>query len=304
MAEANSCAEIKRRLHVIIPVYDGREQTATCIEALRQDSCYKQTSILVVDHSPTASTAAALRSTHPEVTCLRGSPELWWAGATNLGIRWALEHGADMIMLLNNDCYAAPETLSGLLALADAAGLAIIAPVQIDYASRKVYCRTASSCFLLGFPTIIIPWRTHESPGRRGMCRTRLIIGGRGVLIPSEAFRRIGLFDEAGLPHYGADHDFFIRARQAGIPLFVAPDAAVYVDQRKTTIARELGRLSFREFRETLTSRRSHRNLRDIAALFKKHYPIASLYYIGIALHVTRYLVTYLWKRAFHLITR
>lgn len=303
MAETSSSAIARRRLHVVIPVYDGREQTTACIEALRQDSCYKEASVIVVDHGPTASTAAALANTHPEVIGLRGSPELWWAGATNLGVRWALEHNAELIMLLNNDCYTAPETLSRLLALVDVAGLAIIAPVQFDYATRKVYCRTASSCFLLGFPTIIVPWRRERPRGPR-LHRTRLIIGGRGVLIPSEVFKRIGLFDEASLPHYGADHDFFIRARRSGIPLFVALDTAVYIDQRKTTLARQLGHLGIREFCETLTSRRSHRNLRDITALFKKHYPIAGLHYVGVALHVGRYVLSYLWMRVYYFMAR
>jgi len=34
---------------------------------------------------------------------------------------------------------------------------------------------------------------------------------------------------------------------------------------------------------------RSHRNIRHIKALFKKHYPIPQLYWVGLGLYLTRY---------------
>ena len=91
-------------------------------------------------------------------------------------------------------------------------------------------------------------------------------------------FTLLGLFDEEQLPHYGSDHDFYLRARRHGIPLYVATRAFVNIDNTRTTLADNPGTLSPAEFLHSLRSIRSHRNLRDVTALFRKHYPIPSLF--------------------------
>ena len=46
-------------------------------------------------------------------------------------------------------------------------------------------------------------------------------LSGRGTLIPVEAFHKVGLYDFAHLPHYGADYEFSHRAKKKGYNLFV-----------------------------------------------------------------------------------
>ena len=43
----------------------------------------------------------------------------------------------------------------------------------------------------------------------------------------------------------------------------------------------------------TFRDRRSHRNLRDLSALFRRHYPIRGLYPLGVGLNLLRYSVLY-----------
>ncbi len=290
------------RVHIVIPVFNGWEQTEICLQALRASSVHQCVQIIVVDHGSTDATRDALRIHYPEVVLLLGDPALWWTGATNLGIRWAMEHEATMIMLLNNDCYLAPEAVERLLIHAASSGPAVIAPLQRDSVTHRVLYDRVGSCFLLGFPTLRLPRLSTAGVREQPLFPTRLIIGGRGVLMPVQVLERVGLFDEAGLPHYGADHDFYLRCRKQGIPLFTARDSVVYVDGRKTTLARRIGAMSLSEFVETLRNRRSHRNLHDLTVLFRQHYPLPGLHYVGVALYLARYLATYLWKRALHLI--
>jgi GT2 family glycosyltransferase len=295
---------ISDQLHVVIPVYNGRQQTEVCLDALTKSSVYEMLKIVVVDHSPIDTADNDLRTQFPELVRLRGDPTLWWAGATNLGIRWVTEHGASRVMLLNNDCYVDPHTIERLLAHATNAGTAIIAPVQRDCATGKVVFDQAGTCFLLGFPTLTSPtWFSAWRSRNMQLCPTRLIVGGRGVLIPTRVFRDVGLFDQINLPHYGADHDFYLRCREKGIPLLTALDATVHIDSHKTTMARELGTFGLSEFVHTLRNRRSHRNLRDLNTLFKRHYPLKGLHYIGVGLNLMRYFVVYLWQRVLWLLT-
>ncbi len=284
------------KLHIVIPVFNGWEQTRLCLDALRA-STYRDCEIIVVDHGSTDATKEALPTRYPEVVHVLGEPTLWWTGATNLGIRTSMDRGAEIIMLLNNDCYVAPVTIERLMVHSQREGEAIIAPVQRDFLSKHVLCVTATTCYLLGFPTVIAPKRVQNHLGKKQLVSTKLILGGRGVVIPAGVFQRVGMLDEPHLPHYGSDNDFYLRCRKAGISLFIAPDSVVEIDHRTTTLASSLRNMSFSKFLETLKDRKSHRNIRDLTALFKRHYPIKGMHHLGVALNLLRYLAMYGWER-------
>jgi len=174
---------------------------------------------------------------------------------------------------------------------------AIIAPVQRDFFSKRVLCITASTCYLLGFPTFLRLGKNMSVLGEPRLLPTKLIIGGRGVLIPRSVFERMGMFDEVNLPHAGSDNDFYLRCRRQQVPLLIATDATVYVDNTRTTLAANLEQMDLKQFLQTLTDRRSHRNIRDLNTLFKLHYPIRGLHHLGVVLNLFRYFVLYGWKR-------
>src|SRR6185436_20095503 len=131
---ADSMRADARDVLVVITDFDGYAQTHRCLEALRA-SRDRDFGVVVVDHGTQGETGEGLRREFPEVHVLRASPELWWSGATNAGIRHALSLGANTVILMNNDCYVAPETMGHLLQASREAPGAIVAAVQRDLAS-------------------------------------------------------------------------------------------------------------------------------------------------------------------------
>ena len=287
------------KIYVVIPVLNRWTQTERCLDHLRT-SLHCSYHAVVVDHGSTDETKTALRTRYPEVLHIEAEPTLWWTGATNLGIKQAVERGAKAVMLLNNDCYVTRDTLARLSSHASQNPASIIAPVQFDAQNGHLLANVAASCFLLGFPTIPLRRKLRGKIGDRYLVPTKLILGGRGVIIPTVVFERVGVFDELNLPHYGADHDFYLRCQKRGIPLFIATDASVLVDGTRTTLATGLEEMNFRQFIASLKSRRSHRNVSDLVALFKAHYPLKGLHHIGVALNIARYTIVYLLKRILH----
>ena len=283
------------KIYIIIPVFDGWKETNTCLDALRASS-YRDLEIIVVNHGTDEEIREALPTQYPEVLIITGEPRLWWAGATNLGIRAAMSRGAKKIMLLNHDCYVEPDTIEKIVAHAEQRANALIGPALLDYVTRQPLPTIARTCFLLGFP-LTTSLKKNKYLGQSGLLPTKLILGGRGVLVPTSAFERVGLLDEVNLPSYYADFDFFLRCRSRGIPLFIATDARVYVDDTRTTVARRLEEMSFKDFLRTLMVPRSHRNIRDLTTIFRFHYPIKGLHPIGVALNVIRYFMLYCCKR-------
>jgi len=288
---------VNEKLSVIIPAFSGHGQLQHCLESLYHSS-FPDFEIIVVDHGTTSEISNWLQNRFPHVDCIRGSSELWWSGATNLGVRHALHQGSTLIMLLNHDCYVRKNTIETLLARLHSQTNAIIAPAQINTRTQRETIG-ATSFFLAGFSTIVPPASWYRKFYSATLIPVRLIPGGRGVIIRASVFDRVGFFNAAQLPHYYADHDFYFRCHKAGIKLYVCGDVKVDIDDTMSTLGDMDNDLSLTNLRDSLKNRRSHRNIKDLSTLFSLHYPIAVLAHLGVALHLVRYVSVYLVKMIF-----
>ena len=289
-------------LYIVITDFDGWEQTETCLRRLA-GSTFKHFKVIVVDHGSSEVTAKGLEQ-FPACIRIPAESSLWWAGATNVGIRTAQQLGARHVMLLNNDCYVGETTLAEMMAHVEATAGQVIAPLQCSPHSGEIVVARTATCFTLGFPTFVLPYMKDISAAADNRLPTKMIVGGRGVVIPVEVFDEIGLFDEAALPHYGADHDFYMRCRKHNVPLAIASDASVEIDETRTTAARNLGTMTWRQFAGSWQDPRSHRNIATLTTLFKRHYPIRPLYFIGVLLNTARYCLSYAARRAWYFLKR
>lgn len=287
-------------LCVVITDFDGWKQTRECLINLER-STYEEIKIIVVDHGLTDETAKGL-SKFPGCIRLTADSSSWWTGATNKGIRYAMKLGARQIMLLNNDCFVNKDTISHLMQHLRGSTDHVIAPTQVSAHTGRFLAGKVGTCFSLGFPTFVLPSMLQPSDPVEKLLPTKMIVGGRGVIIPYGVFEKVGLFDDINLPHYGADHDFYLRCGLNGVPLSIATDATVSIDETKTTIARELGQMNIREFLDSFHDTRSHRNLGVLTTLFKRYYPMKKLYFVGVTLSISRYIVSYVFRRVTFLI--
>ncbi len=278
---------INHDLSIVIPAFKDPRQLKQCLQALYQSS-FIDFNIIVVDHSESGEITEWVTSDFPRVICLQADTDLWWTGATNIGIKYAVEAGCRLIMPLNHDCYVHRETIEKLLQSFESVTNSILAPVQYSLRERKeLVC--AGSCFLLGFPTLIFPGKLCRIFSRGSLSPTGLIIGGRGALIEAEMFKTFGYFDEKALPHYGADHDFYLRCKKNGIKLLTCLHAVVDVDDKDINQGVEQKSSSGKEYVSALTKRSSHRNVKDARTLFARYYPVPGLAAVGVVLYLARY---------------
>lgn len=287
-------------ISVVLTDFNGWAQTQKCLAALAIAATPPH-QIIVVEHGTDDTTRVQIQRHFPDIVLLRGSPAQWWAEASNLGIEHALKQRSQYVMLLNNDCYVQPETIAALRRHITQEPTAIIAPVQQDAEDRRLLALLPSHNILLGFTTLDGPRKITDRMRANPLQKTRLIIGGRGVVIPSEVFRTVGFFDADTFPHYGADHDFFLRCASKGIPLFVAVDATVLIDRTRTSLSARSETLSLRNFAQSLIDIRSHRSLYVQSQLIKRYYPLPGFHCIGVALYVARYCLAYVTRRALYL---
>jgi len=277
----------RSKLAIVIPVYRGIKQLRKCLSAL-QVSLYQNFNVIVVDHGETNDISRFIATDFPYAACLRGSSSLWWSGATNLGCKYALEKNSQLVMLLNHDCFVRSDTIGNLVKSIGLSNQNIVAPVQRKLRDGRIIVN-ATSCFVLGFPTVIAPQWWQKRRMVLPLQETRLIIGGRGAIIPAQIFEKVGLFDQDSLPHYGADHDFYLRCRKRGVKLLVDTSALVDIDDSHTSQGNIDGIITIRSSLKLLQNRDSHRNIVDVKVLFEKHLPTPVLIPVSIVLYILRF---------------
>lgn len=249
------------KLWICMPVHNRRSLTLACLHSL---SCqeYGGFTVVVCDDGSTDGTADAIRQRFPGTVVLPGNGNLWWTGATNRCVEYVLKHAADgdAVVTLNNDLEVPTDYLQRLVNAARRYPHALISSASYDIRTRRLVSPGHRQSWLTSKSTPIDPSSDHlpDDPDVAEITHA----AGRGTLIPIDAFKRIGLFDERHLPHYGADYDFAHRARRNGYRVLVCFSARVYSHVEETGMARVRQRPSPAGFYRYLTDKRSPANLR------------------------------------------
>ncbi|UYZ60800.1 glycosyltransferase family 2 protein [Hymenobacter latericus] len=256
-------------LYIVIPVFNRLAYTRACLQSLRQQTSTRFRTI-VVDDGSTDGTSEVLAREFPEVEVLHGDGNLFWTAGVNMGIRRALEHGADRVMTLNNDVICDAAFVERMLQWAQKHPDALLGALELDASTTQPI-----------YGGEVFSWLTHRrsdllevlKPEQRRGLHPVTYLPGRGLLIPAQVFASIGLFDEKRLPHYLADYDFTSVARRHGFPVYINYDAHLltYPEESGQEITRK--QKSLRGYYEHLFGIRGGGNLRNFTHFALKNCP-------------------------------
>ena len=210
-------------LVVIITLnWNRRDDTITCLDSLAR-VVYPNVRLLVVDNASTDGSPQAIAGRFPQVMQIANPANLGFAKGFNVGLHWALESGADFVLILNNDTFVAPDVLDKLITASATGDVGITAPC-IYYASapERIWSSGAQRSRL-----------TLELSGNHGRGRPldlvteRDFVSGCAMLIKRRVLETVGLFDERFFMYY-EDSDYCLRVQRAGLRLLVVPDARLW----------------------------------------------------------------------------
>ena len=214
-------------LHVatVVVNWNRREDTLECLSSLRNmiQSPAGNADVILVDNGSTDSTTETVKAQFPGVDVVSLPENRGFAGGCNVGLRRALEGGADYILLVNNDAVVAPDMLERLIEVGEMrrdAGL--LGPVvyrfdepdrvwSAGYRERPV---TLSAQPPAGQPDDGAPYEVDR-------------LYGAGLLIRRSVLEEVGLFDERFFMYY-EDADLCRRVQKAGYRLLVVPAARMW----------------------------------------------------------------------------
>ncbi len=215
---------MNKKVAIILVNWNGKADTLACLKSLGEDQ-YPHKQIFVVDNDSADDSASALEAAYPEVTLIRAGRNLGFTGGNNLGIRQALDAGADYVFLLNNDTTVEPDAVSQLVRAAERrpeAGLLTPAIYYFDEPEKAWF--VGSKLDLKR--AVAVHDNTH--PVQRDDPEREIPwASGCAMLLPAAVIKQAGGFDERYFLNW-EDVDLSLRIRQAGGSIFLVPSARIY----------------------------------------------------------------------------
>ncbi|ARS34501.1 glycosyltransferase family 2 protein [Pontibacter actiniarum] len=256
-------------LYIVIPVFNRKNFTKECLLSLQRgtNQNYK---VIVVDDGSTDGTADMLREEFPEVEILFGDGSLFWTASVNMGIKHALQLGADYVMTLNNDLEVAEDYIENTYKWIAQKPQAVIGALEMDAGTRE----PAFGGEIVDFKLNKVRHLLQELPKEQQVGLHAVSqLPGRGLLIPRAVFEKIGLLDQDQFPHYVADYDFTHTALRNGFELYVNYDAKLYTYPEESGERKNRQSKSFNNFYKHLFDIKGGGNLRDFTRFTLKNCP-------------------------------
>lgn len=207
--------------------YNGLEVTLDCLSSL-ESVVWECLTTIVVDNGSTDGSADAIAERYPRVELIRCAFNLGFAEGNNVGLRRALELGADYVFVLNNDTIVADDAVTELVAEAarrpDAGALCPL--VYFADPPDLIWCAGATFDPRKGYSGRMTGYREPDR-GQYSTVREVERAPGAAILVPRQVLERVGLLD-GDLFLYYEDVEWSLRIRRAGYMILLIPSACVW----------------------------------------------------------------------------
>jgi len=219
-------AKMNATVFILILNWDGWQDTIECVESCQKLNC-SDFRIIVVDNGSNDDSVALLRKHFPQLALIETGKNLGFAGGNNVGIRYAVDHGAEYVWLLNNDTIIDPAALGELLKMAESessigmVGSKIMKysePEIIDFAKGRIDFHTGRTRHI---------GRGEKDVGQYDELSETDYITGCSLFIKKEVLGDIGLMPEEYFLYY-EETDWCLQARRKGYKICIAPHSKVF----------------------------------------------------------------------------
>ena len=212
------------RLLVIVLCHNGLDLTLDCLTSLEEQAGGPYW-VLVVDSASQDGTAETVRRQFPGVEVIRSEENIGYAAGNNLGLRYGVEKGADLFLLLNNDTLLERDCLQSLMASADLHPRAGMLGPMVYTWGEGMTISSAGGRIDWEHADAVNVGAGEADKGQYGP-RSVDFLNGCGLLVTREAVEKAGLLDERYFM-YWEETDWCTRVRRAGLELRFEPGARI-----------------------------------------------------------------------------
>lgn len=231
------------KVSIVILNWNGKKDTMECLKSLRKLDCVNfKLQIVIVDNGSDDGSVRDFKkvSGFDDLKIIENKSNIGFAGGNNVGIKIAIENGADFVMLLNNDTVVKEDLVEKLLEGANRhKDTGILTPKIYFYPGfeyhKDRYTKTEIGR-VIWYAGGVIDWDNIYA-SNYGVDDTDIgqyskeleydFATGACMFVRREVFEKIGLFDERYFL-YLEDTEFSQRASQKGWKVIFIPDAIVW----------------------------------------------------------------------------
>jgi GT2 family glycosyltransferase len=211
-------------ISVLIVNYKNCSDTIDCVKSVvNQNNSPVQ--IIIIENGSNDGSYERLSNAFPNVVIIRLKNNLGFAGANNVGIKYAIEHGADYIFLLNNDAYVEPNTIQHLLdAFEKDPKIGIVGATVLDYYHPLIIDNKGAIInFYTGYSDFVDHGVIYQFNNKFNDVDYAC---GAAMMIKREVIDAVGLMSEFYFL-YGEEKDYCLRVKLKGYRIVATTAAAV-----------------------------------------------------------------------------
>lgn len=217
-----------KKTDIILLHYGDIQDTKQCIQSLEKN-VKSFRSIVVVNNDPHIDIHKQLEKKTSR-TYINSGKNVGFAAGVNIGIKFALDQGAEYIVLVNNDTVVSSDFITPTLAVFEKNEKVGIAAPLIQFEKNN------TTYFDFGGNIQKYTGKTYHTNTQKILKKQPFqaaYVSGCCMIIRREVFEEVGLFDPKFFLYY-EDVDFCLRARECGFQIYVVPSARITHSLSKT----------------------------------------------------------------------
>lgn len=221
--------------------YNNTPDTISCLKSL-DDLVIKDmsVSVVVIDNASREAFPVDISLKNLPVTVLRSEVNTGFSGGHNIGIRHALQEGADYILILNNDTEVNKHLVEELLQAIKQEEMIGVAVPKIYFAKGQEFhkdrYKVEEQGRVIWYAGGKMDWRNiighhrgvdEVDNGQYERVEETAFATGCCMLVKRDVFEKVGFFDEKYFLYY-EDSDLSMRVRKKGWKIIYTPRAMLW----------------------------------------------------------------------------
>lgn len=233
------------KIAVVLINLNQEHHTRECIQSLRQVPIRQRSSdfdelgertgqvrhgnleIILIDNGSTDGSAFRLKNEFPEIIVLRNEANLGFAEGNNIGIRFALQRGAEYVVLLNNDTIVESNFLIPLLELADKDPTIGVQSGKIMFHSAPNLIWYAGGHIHIHKGLAVHRGIFEEDKGQHDHIEETGYATGCLMFLTKRALEEVGELERSFFAYF-EDFDWCLRAREKGFRVVYNPGSKIW----------------------------------------------------------------------------